>query len=173
MSIEEKVLSVLKVGTLKTIDIAKAVGLQTKAQINSTLYALEKKGDIVKVTAQPPSWRLTELPTKKERVLLLTESAPIKLVDVIGLLESETLSDIVYYTTHADELVTGDGVTYSFFERKYDCDYVCNIIRLTSDPNIQVYLCYNQDNKDTTELLSTRLMRSSGIKVILSLEELN
>ena len=44
---------------VSTLEIAKAVHRKTKKEVNPTLYHMERKGLIVKASAQPPAWKLS------------------------------------------------------------------------------------------------------------------
>lgn len=45
---------------VKTIEIAKAVGCKTAKEINPTLYGMQRKDMVVKVTESPPSWSVSD-----------------------------------------------------------------------------------------------------------------
>lgn len=64
-------------GPLSTLEVAKAVGLQTRKQINPTLYALEKRGKVRKVSETPATWvlRHPHLDTPQQPVTLATRDA--------------------------------------------------------------------------------------------------
>ena len=57
----EKIVAFLKQFNrpVSTLEIAKAVNRKTKKEVNPTLYGMEKRGMIVKVTMQPPAWKLS------------------------------------------------------------------------------------------------------------------
>ena len=63
MTLNSRVLDTLKGASrpLSTLELARSVGLQTRKQINPTLYALEKEGKIHKVGDVPPMWSLSVL----------------------------------------------------------------------------------------------------------------
>lgn len=44
--------------SLSALELARAVGLQTRKEVNPTLYALERQGKIRKVSDAPPMWSL-------------------------------------------------------------------------------------------------------------------
>ncbi len=46
-----------------TLELAKAVGLVTRKEVNPTLYALQKQKKILQVTPQPPTWQLASIDT--------------------------------------------------------------------------------------------------------------
>lgn len=163
-----------------TVDIAKAVGLQTRSQVNPTIYALEKAGSIIKVQAQPPIWKLAEdaiienTEEDKSKVLYLTEGAFISLSDVIPLLENETLTDIIYFTTNIDEANETNGVNYQAFGKMddYSAIFFCNVMLLTSEPTLDVYVCYDESQDLMKQLFNLPLISKSNIKTINSLHEL-
>ena len=50
---------------VQTRDIAKAVGCRTPKEVNPTIYAMERKKYLTKVTDVPPSWRISDnIPTE-------------------------------------------------------------------------------------------------------------
>ncbi|XP_018595767.1 protein kinase containing Z-DNA binding domains isoform X2 [Scleropages formosus] len=57
---EDKIIEVLRrAGTpVMTLDIAKAVGLNTKKDVNSTLYGLRDRGVVRRTDSNPPKWSL-------------------------------------------------------------------------------------------------------------------
>ncbi|XP_006804935.1 double-stranded RNA-specific adenosine deaminase isoform X1 [Neolamprologus brichardi] len=64
------------------LNIAKNIGLKTAKQVNSTLYALEKQGEVVRnVEVNPPTWELsTHRRERMERSLKAAQSNPAVLV---------------------------------------------------------------------------------------------
>ncbi|XP_013411771.1 double-stranded RNA-specific adenosine deaminase [Lingula anatina] len=57
-NLTDQIFEVLKKNgsAMKTIDIARAVGLHSAKDVNSTLYRMEKEGLLKKANDQPPSW---------------------------------------------------------------------------------------------------------------------
>jgi len=178
-NLADKILNVLKGQSngMLTIDIAKSVGLQTRSQVNPTIYGLEKAGKVVKLQDQPPIWRLAELTppvNNKSKVLYLTEGGFIGLSDVIPLLQEGRISDIIYFTTDPDSVVETDGVNYQLYgvNDDYSYPFFCNVMLLTADPNIEIYVSYDHSNDMLKQLFSLPLLSKSSIKVISSLHEL-
>lgn len=157
-----------------TIDIAKALGYQTRSQVNPKIYELEKAGKVIKVQAQPPIWKLTEHKSNKHKVLCLTEGSFISLADAIPLLENKTLNDIIYYSSNNDNIIENDEVNYQTFSQTddYTTLFFCNTMLLTADESLEVYVCYDESLDTLKRLFSLPLITKSDIKIINSLHEL-
>ncbi|CAK9083935.1 unnamed protein product [Durusdinium trenchii] len=59
-----------------TLDVAKGIGLQTKAEVNPALYRLEKQGKVLKEDAQKPRWKLAGHIASVENASVQMESNP-------------------------------------------------------------------------------------------------
>ena len=61
-SLTDRLLSVFNLKKLghafQTVELAKAVGLKTRKDVNSTLYRMQREGLIEKITDTPPRWGL-------------------------------------------------------------------------------------------------------------------
>ncbi|XP_005732146.1 double-stranded RNA-specific adenosine deaminase isoform X3 [Pundamilia nyererei] len=86
------------------LNIAKNIGLKTAKQVNSTLYALEKQGEVVRnVEVNPPTWELsTHRRERMERSLKAAQSNPAVLVKM-EVEEEEPLSSASCKSENANE----------------------------------------------------------------------
>ena len=64
---------------VQTRDIAKAVGCRTPKEVNPTIYAMERKKYLTKVTDVPPSWRISDNIPKEVLSHLEAEPEPINM----------------------------------------------------------------------------------------------
>uniref|UniRef100_A0AAX7TMJ1 Adenosine deaminase RNA specific n=1 Tax=Astatotilapia calliptera TaxID=8154 RepID=A0AAX7TMJ1_ASTCA len=91
------------------LNIAKNIGLKTAKQVNSTLYALEKQGEVVRnVEVNPPTWELsTHRRERMERSLKAAQSNPAVLVKME--VEEEEVSAIFSPSPQAPPECTGEN----------------------------------------------------------------
>ena len=64
---------------VQTRDIAKAVGCRTPKEVNPTIYAMERKKYLTKVTDVPPSWRISDNIPKEVLSHLEAEPEPVNM----------------------------------------------------------------------------------------------
>lgn len=84
-----------------TLDVAKGIGLQTKAEVNPALYRLEKQGKVLKEDAQKPRWKLAGHIASVENASVQMEPLASSADSLLGevLFQSDLLSEP---STHGD-----------------------------------------------------------------------